>query len=287
MKKQEYIDMWLQSWLSIWEIEKILTQIMNISSSELFILQEISSKYIYDAQKAFFQIQSGVPTEYTLQSANFYGRDFFVDSRVLIPRNDTELLVQKVLQHIHIKPYLEDTIYIDVGTGSGCIAVSIIWEMFPLRFQKSYALDLSSVALEVAKKNIDTHLWRKIEILQSNLLEVLLVEESIEWKNLLITANLPYIKNADFENMDMSVVKYEPHTALFWGEKTGFELYTQLIKQCFQIKHRSDCKTIDLFIEIGFDQYDISKQLLVDFGLSFEYFLDSASISRVIHITWF
>lgn len=287
MKKQEYIDMGLESGLSLPQIEGVLCRIMQLSPTQLFTLQELSSKYIYEVQKTFYKIKSGVPEAYSLESTDFYGRSFFVDPRVLIPRNDTEILVKAALNHIHTNNDVSQTVYIDVGTGSACIPVSILLEMHPLKFFQSFALDISQDALHVAKKNSDTYVPGKIELWESNLLEAIFFRDEIQGKHLCITANLPYIKAGDTKNMDTNVLEYEPHSALFWGEKTGFELYERLIKQCFQLQQIQKIKSIHLFIEIGFDQYELSKKFLEDLWLSFEYFLDNASIYRVIHIQGF
>ncbi len=287
MKKQEYFDIWFQSKLTPSQIEGVLCHVLNISKTELFLLQEISVKYMYDIQKLFYKVQLWIPEEYVLQTSSFYGRDFFVDARVLIPRTDSEVLVKRAVHNIHLGIDTENTVYVDIGTGSGCIPVSIVSEISPLKFFKNYALDISLEALEVAQKNIDFLVFGKIQTLHSNLMQSLFFLPELYEKQLFISANLPYIKENDTENMDTSVVKYEPHVALFWGKKTGFELYETLIKQCFQLKHVQSLKSVDLFIEIGFDQYEISKNFLKEMGLLFEYFPDSANIYRVIHITGF
>lgn len=287
MKKQEYFDMAISGGISIPQMETILQSILKISQTELFKLQDISSKYIYEAQQKIYKIKSWSPQEYILESAHFYGRDFFVDSRVLIPRNDTEILVSKVLKMIHLRANISDTIYIDVWVGSWCIPISIIAEMFPLRFFASYGFDVSAQAIEVATMNRDAFIPGKLEFRESNLLENAFSNEQLSWKKLCVTANLPYIKNWDFNNMDRSVIQHEPKIALYGWEKTGFELYEKLIKQCFQLQHIYKLKEIDIFIEIWFDQYEYSKAFLEELWLSFEYFLDNARIQRVIHIYGF
>ena len=279
--------MWIASGLTPSQIEGVLCSVLKVSKEELFLLKEISSKYIYEVQQNFYHFEEGIPEEYTLEKANFYGKDFFVDQRVLIPRNDTEVLVKEALQKINTSLDPSQFVYLDIGTGSGCIPVSIISEMYPLKFQTSYGLDISPDALEVAKENIEKHIPGKVQLKESNLLSAVFHEESLVWKSLFITANLPYILDGDHENMDASVVKHEPDSALYGGEKTGFELYELLIKQCFQMKQIHKLKDIHLFIEIGFDQYEHSKKFLSDLGLSFVYFTDSANIQRVISIEGF
>lgn len=286
MRKQDYFDMGIQSGLTPAQIESILCTILWVSKEAFFKLTDISSKYIYEVQKAFYATQSWTPEAYTTQKTEFYGRSFFVDERVLIPRIETEILVEQALKKINLESRVDSTVYIDVGTGSSCIATSIIWEIHPLHFLKTFGLDISPDALEVAEKNTSQYIEGKIELRESNLLEAVFHEAIFVGKDLFITANLPYIKNGDQENMWKDVVKHEPIEALY-GWETGFELYKTLIKQCFQMKKIHNIGNVDIFIEIGFDQYEISKSYLLDLGLSFEYFPDNTTIQRVIHIWGF
>jgi len=185
----------------------------------------------------------------------------------LIPRNDTELLVSEALKKIHLDLRPEKLMYIDVGTGSGCIPISIVEEMLPLKFKKVFALDISPDALAVAKQNKEKYDTQIIELYESDLLSAVFHSPILQGASLFISANLPYIKNEDFENMDDSVIQHEPEIALYGGEKTGFELYEKLIKQIFQLKEIYKMKDIHLFIEIGFDQRKYSQQYLEELGL--------------------
>lgn len=284
MKKQEYIDIGLSAGLSSSQIEAVLCRVMDISREELFKLSEISSRFIYEVQQVFFKLQSGASEEYTLEKANFYGRDFFVDERVLIPRNDTELLVRVALEKLHSEIDIKNMIYIDVGTGSACIPISIVEEMHPLKFKQAIALEISQDAMDVAAENIEKLTPWKIELRESNLLSGVFHDEDLAWKSLCISANLPYIKDGDFENMDSSVVRNEPNRALYGWSKTWFELYENLIKQCFQMKQVHKLWNIHMFIEIWFDQRVCSEKYLQELWLSFVYFADSSNIERVIYI---
>lgn len=222
----------------------------------------------------------------------FFSIPLYVDFRVLIPRNDTETMVYQVL-----KEKLDNFVLIDIWTGSWCIPIAIAKNTNNL---KIFALDISLDALEVAKINLEKHnLQNKIKLIHSNLLEVFLIKkEKLTSKNLIITANLPYIKNKDFENIDKEVLDNEPHIALFGWEKTWFEMYEKLISQIFELKslyspidkedmseeHRE--LEIILFIEIWFDQYEYSKKYLSSLWLKFEYFKDLNNIYRVIKINF-
>lgn len=286
MKKQEYIDIGLWAGLTLSQIESVLCNILEISKKELFLLHSISSKYIYEVQQMFFQLASGASEEYLLETANFYGKDFFVDERVLIPRNDTELLVKIMLKKLHEDIDIKNMTYIDVGTGSWCIPVSVVEEMHPLKFDQAFALEISQDAMDVASENIEKFTPGKIELRESNLLSWVF-HEDFSWKKLCISANLPYIKDWDYENMDSKVVRNEPNRALYGWSHTWFELYKELIKQCFQMKQVHKIEEIHLFIEIWFDQKDVSQDYLQEMWLSFEYFTDNSNIERVIYITNF
>ena len=287
MRKQEYFDMGIEAGLTPSQIEWVLCKILEVSREEFFKLREISSSYIYTAQMAFYKFRSGVPEEYTTWKTNFYGRNFVIDERVLIPRIETEVLVREVLRVMNKDKDIKNMVYADIWTGSSCIAVSIVEELYPLTFYSAYGVDISKDALELAEKNIATYSKTKIELREWSLLEPLFHEINLTSKYLCITANLPYIKDGDHRSMGTSTLIHEPNIALYWGRETGFELYKTLIRQCFQVKEIHKIKSIDLFIEIGFDQHGVSKECLEELGLSFEYFSDSATIQRVIHVWGF
>lgn len=210
----------------------------------------------------------------------FFSLPFYVDTRVLIPRNDTETMIYQVL-----KEEINDFSIIDVWTWSACIPISILKNIKSLP-KEAFALDISEEALEVAKINIEKHnLEDKLNISKSDLLEIFLNKsQQIFTKNLIITANLPYIKNGDFENMDKEVLENDPHIALFWWEKTGFELYEKLILEIFEFKKMYNLEKIILFIEIWFDQRDYSEEYLTSLNLEFEYFKDLNKIDRIVKI---
>lgn len=240
----------------------------------------------------------------------FFSLWFYVDKRVLVPRNDTETMVYQVLKEL-TPPWIhliegeswviakrEEFTFIDIGTGSSAILTATLKNIkAPLAW--AFWLDISLDALEVAKINIEKHgLQNQVILTQSDLLEVFLNRiYSFPSKNIVITANLPYIKNGDFENMDQEVLDNEPHIALFGWEETGFEMYERLIEQIQELKNRyfspldkgemSEGQMeleVTLFIEIGFDQYNYSKQYLENLSLSHQFFKDLNGIQRIIKI---
>ena len=306
-------------------IENLMLQkITGLSKNQLFLnnytLTDFQKKQLLEYQKRYL---SWEPIEYIIENAEFYGLDFYVDSRVLIPRNDTEIMVEKVIESVKFKkekyflnfwfndwklfesqsmiaPIFEgiklnnfkniNTILIDIWTGSACIPISILKNLStagpsPL---KTYAIDISKDALDVAKINIKKHnLEDKIELIQSDLLKdfkQILSSKFYKLNTIIITANLPYIKNWDFENMDKETIKFEPDLALYWWEKTGFELYEKLIFQIFELQNIYNIKKIILFIEIWFDQKQIAIDFLKKQNLKFEIFKDNNNIDRCIKI---
>ncbi len=157
------------------------------------------------------------PIQYILGEQEFYGLPFEVTPDVLIPRPETEHLVEAVLTRADSGASLQ---IIDVGTGSGAIAVAIA-HMLPLA--QVTAVDLSPAALEVARRNATRHgVIDRITFLQSDLLAAEVGNFDI------VVSNPPYI--AESEVLEPQVAQYEPHSALYAGP-TGLEVYERLIPQ--------------------------------------------------------
>jgi len=186
------------------------------------------------------------PVAYIIGKKEFYGRDFFVDKNVLIPRGATELLVEETLKYIYKLQATSHNLNIaDIGTGSGCIAVTLAKELespltrraatFPPLGRRVggegvsiYAVDISKKALGVAKKNAKVH-NAKIMFHRGNLLEPL--------KNFeidILVANLPYL-NFKEKNNYKRILKHEPRQALY-AKNNGLEYYQKLFRQIHQYK---------------------------------------------------
>ncbi|MEX0616906.1 MAG: peptide chain release factor N(5)-glutamine methyltransferase [Candidatus Woykebacteria bacterium] len=165
--------------------------------------------------------ERGEPLAYILGYKEFYGLKFYVDKRVLIPRQETEELIEKVFNWIKKKNLTAPSIC-EVGTGSGCIAVTLA-KLAPSA--KIYAIDIDKHALEVAKKNAKLHgVSEKITFLQGDLLTPL--SEKVD----LIVANLPYIPTKKISSLQGELRDWEPRVALDGGTD-GKELYLKLFKQ--------------------------------------------------------
>lgn len=164
---------------------------------------------------------------------NFYGLDFIVTNDVLTPRPETEILVEKVFNYI-LKNNINNII--DIGTGSGCIAITVAMLLKKKRLEnlkniKILACDISEKALEVAKKNAKKNgVLDMIEFQKSNLLENI---NKKYLENACIVTNLPYIPESDAKKMSEEVLNGDPKLALFSG-KTGTDLYEKLFTDLFQ-----------------------------------------------------
>lgn len=276
MKKKEIYLYWTKNWIEIKVIDEIIINCLKIDKNKLLFLEEIDEKEIFFC---FEKYKLWIPLEYIFWKALFYSREFIVDNRVLIPRNDTEVLVQESINIIK-NNFINNII--DVWTWTSAIPISILLESgFD---NKTYVIDISKQALEVSFENIKKFNIKNITQINSDLLTNILNEKIDLWKNILITANLPYIKNNDFENMDKSVYLNEPNLALYWWKETWFELYEKLIDQVFLLKEKYLLEKIYLIIEIWFDQYEYSKNYLEKKSIQFEYFKDLNKINRIIKI---
>ena len=288
MKKQDLLEIGKKIWLQFNIVEKIILKETGLNKSQFFLSDniKISDKKLEELKSILKKVVFGYPIEYVLEKAEFYGLEFFVDKRCLIPRDDTEIMAEQAILSI-----VDNSVYIDVWTWSWAISISVVDNIWD-KIDKAYAIDISDDALTVADRNIKTYnLENKIKLLKSDLLNIFELDTSIlcpQWPicidNLIITANLPYIKNEDFWNMDQDVILHEPALALYWWKKTWFELYEKLIYQCFELQSIYNIKNLFLFIEIGFDQKNISINYLEKMKLQFQIFKDNWGVERCIKI---
>jgi release factor glutamine methyltransferase len=188
------------------------------------------------------------PVAYLVGRKEFYGLDLAVDHRVLIPRPETELLVDAVLDHIQSRPDRQVRIA-DVGTGSGAIALAVAANAPDVTI---YATDLSAGALEVAQANVDRlDTRRQITLLQGDLLNPL--PEKVD----IIAANLPYISSDEYVDLDPGVREYEPQLALEAGPE-GLDAIRRLLKQAPAHLNPGGV----LFLEIGCNQGAVVHSLI-------------------------
>ncbi|WP_051688105.1 peptide chain release factor N(5)-glutamine methyltransferase [Desulfofalx alkaliphila] len=228
------------------EAEILLAHVLNCSRASLYARADLilDPVQVQGYQSCLDRRIEGIPTAYILGKKEFMGLDFKVSPAVLIPRPDTELMVERA---IHLAKQVQRPVMADVGTGSGAIAISTAHFVPQLEV---LAVDISPEALELAQENAVTHrVKRRVKFLQSNLLEQLIKTRPPKSLDL-ITANLPYIPSGDMAGLAKEVQR-EPKLALDGGPD-GLDLYRQLIPQARQLLKAGG----HLLIEIGPGQGD-------------------------------
>lgn len=165
------------------------------------------------------QLLTGRPFQYVLGKAWFYGLTLSVNESVLIPRPETEELVDRIVQSLKVEDRQNPTI-IDIGTGSGCIALAL---KKALPQAKVYALDVSGKALSVARQNAKA-LNLEINFVQADILEWELVTDP-ELRFDVVVSNPPYITPGEKEKMELHVLDFEPDLALFVPEESPLLFY--------------------------------------------------------------
>ena len=219
------------------------------------------------------------PAAYILGHCEFYGIDFYVDSHTLIPRPETELLVERAVELAgHICGRGEQITIADIGTGCGAIAVSLALALPQARI---YATDISPLALKVAEVNCRRHgVTGQVELRQGNLLEPL--PRGVD----LIVANLPYVKDCEFVDLSPEIREYEPAIALVGGED-GLDKIREMLEQ---MRGKGDVH-LDrwpayILLEIGQGQAEMVTSLLNEYfpQASIELIPDLGGIERVAKV---
>src|SRR5580658_8685724 len=203
----------------------------------------------------------GKPTQYITRHTEFYGREFTVSRDVLIPRPETELLIETILK---LKP--APGVLLDIGTGSGIIAITLAFELA----RPIIATDLSSEACAVAKCNA-AKLGANVQFLQADLLRPF-ADGIVD----IIVSNPPYVPLSDRALLQREVRDWEPSLALFGGPD-GTEVYARLIPGAKRVLKPGGI----LALELGFGQSNAVSGLAVDWR-NMQLFPDLAGIPRVL-----
>jgi len=221
----------------------------------------------------------GEPIAYLVGHEEFYGLDFLVDKRVLIPRPETEMLVETALHLVRERLDAKQTpLVADIGTGSGAIPITLAVE--EPRLPYLYAVDISRGALAVAQQNCQRHsVEQRIHLLHGDLLTPL--PEPVD----LLIANLPYVGTDEVNVMTRDVLDYEPHQALFSGPN-GLDLLQRFFEQVRTVEKLKPHGV--MVLEIGYRQRELLTQLLTrllpDARVVFQ--KDYAGWDRMLQVTF-
>jgi len=211
------------------------------------------------------------PVAYIMKRWEFYGIDFYIDQRVLIPRPETELLVEEAIVCASRCFRKSDITIADVGTGSGIIAINLAMALPRARI---YATDISNPALQVARINCQRHkVSGRVELLQGNLLEPLPGPVDM------LVANLPYIRDSELKQLSPEIVDFEPGVALDGGED-GLDEVRALMPQVPVKVHPGG----SVLLEVGLGQAETVASLMKDRfpGSSVASSRDLGGIDRVV-----
>ncbi len=240
------------------DAEILLSKTLNKTREKILVNldQMISKKNVVKFKKLIKRRSEHEPIAYIIKEKEFWSKKFFVDKNILIPRPETELLVQKL-----VDLYKEKKIFIlDIGTGSGCILISLLSE---LKKANGVGIDISKKSIYVAKKNASKHkMFANIKFYNKSL-------ENLFNQNFdLIVSNPPYIKRKDLKNLSEDIKKYEPKIALDGGND-GLDVIKKVI-----YKAKSILKTKGtLALEIGNGQFKKVSEILIKNNFKIEHII--------------
>tara|TARA_Y100001970_G_scaffold60242_1_gene76739 strand:+ start:173 stop:1015 length:843 start_codon:yes stop_codon:yes gene_type:complete len=228
--------------------EILLSKALNISREKVLINleREINESQILKFIKILEKRKKSEPIAYILGKKEFWKTDFYVNSNVLIPRPETEIIVEEAIKIIKNNKYYQ---LLDIGTGSGCIIISMLKE---IRNCKGTGIDSSLEAIKVAKTNAKIQqLENRVKFIHSD------IDNFLGYKYDMIVSNPPYINSLNLSKLDKDVQNYEPKLALDGGLDGISEIKKVVKKSSKLIKKKGT-----LILEIGSRQFDNSKEIL-------------------------
>lgn len=251
MFKKQIFDLYKDINIPLNEVSAEISMILDYLNIDP--LKELKQGFSPKEEKAIInivknRIKTGMPLQYILGFGYFMGEKFFVDKNTLIPRPETEILVKECSKLIN-----KNSKILDIGTGSGCIAISIS----KLTGAKVEGVDISKEAIKIAKKNAKYH-NTECEFYYSDLFS------NVVKKYDLIVSNPPYIPIKDIDNIENNVKNFEPHAALFTNDEFGIEFYEKIIKQSVTFLNKNGY----LCFEIGVNQFRLIHNILLNKGFS-------------------
>lgn len=273
IKLKTYKTIFVQNLLSLYdemEIESffylILEQNHHLKRIDLALNPdlEISKDKIETWNIILEKLKQEIPIQYILGETSFYGLDFFVDNNVLIPRPETEDLVNWIIAEAKKNNISKTLKILDVGTGSGCIAISLKKN---LPKTKVFALDISKKAIETAQKNADAN-DVPIHFIAQNILET----QNLDQKYDIIVSNPPYVRNLEKYEIQKNVLNNEPHLALFVDDDDALIFYKKIAVLAqtylepngnlyFEINQYLGQETMQLLADMGFLSLELRQDI--------------------------
>ena len=238
--------------------ELILMHVLGVGREKLVINRDdILDKDLIDKYLGLIkECALGKPLQYIIGYKEFMGLDFKVGAGVLVPRSDTEIIVEKIIDLLKGK---KAPIIADICTGSGAIGISLAYY---IRDSYIYALDISKKALEYCKANaIKNNVIDRLEIIEGDLLKPLYAK-ALEGEIDVLLSNPPYISKREMEKLPDNIRSYEPHLALYGGED-GLDYYKKIIQGASALIKKGGI----LIFEISYNYGEILKEIIENTGL--------------------
>ena len=261
------------------ETELLLSYFLKMNRSEIYLNSDraLKNKEKKQLENMIQERIRKIPLQYITKHQEFMGMDFLVEKGVLIPRPETEILAERVIEKLKKRKSSSHLKIVDLGTGTGIIAISIA------KFIKDitiYATDISKKSLQVALKNAQKHnCENKIIFLQGDLFEPF--QGKIEKNSLdVIISNPPYINSDDFKLLPPEIKNNEPKIALYGGVD-GIDYYRKIIKETPKYLKRDGF----IALEVGLNQAKIIKEMILkenNYRKNVEIFKDYSGIERVV-----
>ena len=293
MKIREYRAHFIQELSSIYDIGEaesffylILEEKKQLKRIDLALNPDLtlSNEEIQFWNSILEQLQQEIPIQYLLGKTSFYGLDFEVNADVLIPRQETEELVDWIIQSQKSEVRSQKINILDIGTGSGCIAISLAKNILSAQV---FAIDISEKALTTAQNNADINKvdvnFINVDILKANDLEQLptsnfapsvraLLSSQLPTKFDIIVSNPPYVRELEKQEIKKNVLDFEPHLALFVEDNDALIFYRKIAELAqkhlsqngqlfFEINQYLGKETVDLIEKMGFKNIELRKDI--------------------------
>lgn len=248
------------------DVEILLMNVTNFNKTQLYLNSEyiLSDNQFENFKKLFNRRLENEPIAYIIGKCEFMGMDFILNKDTLIPRPDTEILVEKSIEIINKYSFKN---VLDIGTGSGAIAISLA------KYCNIYvdAIDINENALKIAKKNAKKNNVKNINFIKSDIFS------NINDKYDVIVSNPPYIETNTIKNLDISVKNYEPILALDGGAN-GLVFYEKIVDSVSKYLNKDGY----LIFEIGYNQAKKVENIMKERFCNITILKDLSKLDRVI-----
>lgn len=251
IEAENFFYMLLEEYQNMKRVDLAMFPDRSFSASELAVFE-----------KALEKLKAQIPIQYIIGKAHFFGLEFEVNPNVLIPRPETEELVDWIIKDFEFKGSPK---ILDIGTGSGCIPISVAKN---LHDSEVFAIDISTAALETATRNANRNQVR-VHFVQKDILST----EDLGGMFDVIVSNPPYVRHSEKDEMRKNVLEYEPHLALFVENDDALLFYRKIAdlalknlkpdgKLYFEINQYLGKETAELLQNKGFSDVELRKDLL-------------------------